>query len=90
MSRNSRTRALRRIENSDPDLPLHRSEILIIRTLKDPMPGGLLADRASGQWDRALAVELDWFRQHAAIPISGLTHNDAVAVRFRDRAEMLT
>ena len=89
-SRTARSRALRRVENADPDVPLHRSEILIIRTLKDPMPGGLLADRTSGRWDRALAVELDWCRQHAANPISGPIPSDAVAVRFRDRAEMLT
>ena len=65
-----RARALRRVGNADPDLPLPRSEILIVRTLRDPKPGGLTGGLAPARWDRALAVELDWCRQHAVRPAS--------------------
>lgn len=85
-----RQRALRRVGNADPDLPLPPSEILIVRTLRDPIPGGLTDGQSSACWDRALAVELDWCRQHAVRPASAPVPADAVAVRFRDRAELLT
>jgi len=73
-----------------PGLPA--SAVLCVRSLRDPLPGGLRLDAFGGSsnaWKRALESELEKRARSAARPIDEPVPADAVAVLFRDRAEML-
>ncbi|SDW51469.1 hypothetical protein SAMN05444336_1011226 [Albimonas donghaensis] len=87
-----------RLEACDAEAPGAPSEILILRRLVDPAPGGLVpgaagarAGEAAGRarWRRALEASLERARARAARPAQGPVPPGAEAVRFADAAEAL-
>lgn len=69
------------------------SEVLCVRTLRDPRPGVLRLDRTHGAadrvWQRGVAGALDAARGRAARPACGAVPAGADAVVFADEAELL-
>lgn len=69
------------------------SAILIVRRLRDPMPGSLDLDRdrtpRTGPWERAVTASLAALARRAARPSRGPVPADAEAVLLNDRSELL-
>jgi hypothetical protein len=67
--------------------------ILLVRRLRDPLPGTLRLAAGYGlppaRWERAFALQLGEARRRAARPAAGPVSPDAEAVLFADRAELL-
>ena len=65
--------------------------VLVVRTLRDPMPGRLDVSRAGPDrdWEQRVRDDLDDLVLRAARPASGPADPRAPAVVFADRAELL-
>lgn len=69
------------------------SAILVVRTLRDPLPRRLRLDRTGirppPEWEHAVAASLDDLARGAARPAHEAVGANAAAVLFADRAELL-
>lgn len=69
------------------------STILVVRHLRDPLPGALQLQNGSARpppaWERAVAAALDQLARGAARPARDAVPPSAEAVLFADRAELL-
>lgn len=71
---------------------LSPAAILLVRTLRDPLPGSISLRRFApvpARWQEAVTGALDQAAQQAARPASGAVSAGAEAVLFADRAELL-
>jgi hypothetical protein len=91
MSRLQVGRALGQTELCPP--ALDGNSVLIVRRLRDPMPGSLrlryAEDRPSPVWQEALRAEVERRMRGAARPARGAIPAAAEAVLFADRSELL-
>lgn len=81
--------AARRLAALMPDPPGAPGEVLILRHLDDPLPGGLTGEDGDERWVRALAGRLSEARHGAVRPLRGGVDPSAGAVLFADAAEAL-
>ena len=79
------------IDLEPPGLPA--GAVLVVRRLRDPLPGGFLPDaaalRAGPAWEGASRAALAALARSAARPALGPVGGDAAAVLFADHAELL-
>lgn len=83
----------RQLEAADLDVPsIPRSSILVIRRLRDPLPGRLTTHRqavmADPRWQSAARAHIDEAARSAVRPVGGRIAGDAGAVIFTDEAEL--
>jgi hypothetical protein len=90
-ARNAVARQLETAELTPPALA--PAAILLIRSMRDPLPGRLATDRnsipADECWQREIQSRIVSIARSASVPIRGRVHGDADAVIFADEAELL-